>query len=180
MEPKKITLEDGATPRKVVATSKGSAKHYNDGGFEYSPYESTGESNRENVVRKGDSVTYVTKGKKPYRVVTLKVKDDDPALCSRMQEELNGFIEGFGKKTFKKSQNSRRTHINVLWDAERMRIELSQKEQSCYISIRIPLGSAEEMKQLAFENLMDINRCFTINKQPILRAFRAAKKNSEK
>lgn len=91
MDPKEVTLKDGATPRKVVATSRGSAKHWNDGGFEYSPYESTGESSREGVVRDGDSVAYVTKGKNPYRVVTLKVRDDDPALCARMQEQLNGF-----------------------------------------------------------------------------------------
>lgn len=42
MEPKEVVISDGATPRKVVATSRGSAKHYNDGGFEYAPYESTG------------------------------------------------------------------------------------------------------------------------------------------
>ena len=180
MDPKEVTLKDGATPRKVVATSRGSAKHWNDGGFEYSPYESTGESTRENVVRDGDSVAYVTKGKNPYRVVTLKVRDDDPALCARMQEQLNGFLEGFNKKTFKPLPKSKRSSINVLWDAEKMRIELSEKENSCFISMRIPLGSAEDMKQQAFNNLHDINQCFTINKQPILRAFRAAKKNSGK
>jgi hypothetical protein len=43
MEPKEVTLTDGATPRRVVAKSRGSANHYNDGGFEYTPYESTGE-----------------------------------------------------------------------------------------------------------------------------------------
>lgn len=180
MDPKEVTLKDGATPRKVVATSRGSAKHWNDGGFEYSPYESTGESSREGVVRDGDSVAYVTKGKNPYRVVTLKVRDDDPALCARMQEQLNVFLEGFNKKTFKPLPKSKRSRINVLWDAEKMKIELSEKENSCLISMRIPLGSAEAMKQQAFNNLQDINQCFTINKQPILRAFRAASKNSGK
>ena len=43
MEPQEVTLTDGATPRRVVAKSRGSANHYNDGGFEYTPYESTGE-----------------------------------------------------------------------------------------------------------------------------------------
>lgn len=180
MDPKEVTLKDGATPRKVVATSRGSAKHWNDGGFEYSPYESTGESSREGVVRDGDSVAYVTKGKNPYRVVTLKVRDDDPALCARMQEQLNGFLEGFNKKTFKPLPKSKRSSINVLWDAEKMKIELSEKENSCFISMRIPLGSAEYMKEKAFNNLQDINQCFTINKQRILRVFRAAAKNSGK
>ena len=100
MEPKEVTLKDGATPRKVVATSKGSAKHYNDGGFEYSPYESTGESSRDDVVRDGDSVTYKTKGRTPLRVVTLKVKDDDPALCAKLNAQLEHFMEGFGKGHF--------------------------------------------------------------------------------
>ena len=31
MEPKEVTLTDGATPRRVVAKSRGSANHYNDG-----------------------------------------------------------------------------------------------------------------------------------------------------
>jgi len=180
MEPKEVTLMDGATPRKVVATSKGSAKHYNDGGFEYAPYESTGESSRDDVTRDGDSVTYKTKGRTPYRVVTLKVRDDDPALCAKLNAQLENFIQGFGKGNFaepKKGKKSR-AKCGVLWDTQMMKIELNETENCCTVNMRVPLGSAEDMKQQVFYNLQNINQCFTINKQSILRAFRATLKRS--
>jgi hypothetical protein len=182
MEPKEVTLKDGATPRKVVATSKGSAKHYNDGGFEYSPYESTGESSRDDVVRDGDSVTYKTKGRTPLRVVTLKVKDDDPALCAKLNAQLEHFMEGFGKGHFEEPTKGKKSKAKcgVLWDTQMMKIELNEKENCCAVMMRVPLGSAEDMKQQVFYNLQNINQCFTINKQTILRAFRATSKNSSK
>ena len=179
MEPKEVTLTDGATPRRVVAKSRGSANHYNDGGFEYTPYESTGESNRTEEVRDGDSVAYVTKGKHPYRVVTLKVHDDDPALCAKLESQLQNFIKGFGKGNFTApAKKSRRSKCSVLWDTQDMKIEINQPEKCCMVNMRVPLGTTEDMKQQAFNNLTSINQCFTINKQQILSAFRATSKRS--
>ena len=181
MEPKEVTLMDGATPRKVVATSKGSAKHYNDGGFEYAPYESTGESSRDDVIRDGDSVSYKTKGKNPFRVVTLKVKDDDPALCAKLNAQLEHFIQGFGKGNFEEPKKGKsKAKCGVLWDTQMMKIELNEKENCCAVMMRVPLGSAEDMKQQVFYNIQNINACFTINKQQILRAYRAILKTSSK
>ena len=180
MEPKKVTLEDGATPRKVVARSKGSARHYNDGSFEYSPYESTGESSREMLVRKGDSSTYVTRGKTPYRVVMLKEKADDPALRPKMEQQLEDFIRGFGEGNFEEPKpQKKRSALRTLWDSQQMKVELNEASCLCLVRMAIPLNTVEDMKQRAYNHMMNLNQCFTINKQFLVRAVRAQKRTSQ-
>ena len=180
MEPREFQVQDGATPKKVVAKSKGSAEYLNDGGFRFSPYESTGESSRDEVVRIGDSCTYVTKGRNPKRVVTLKFPKKDPALCARLQSCLEEFISGFGVKQFEKPRDVRKSKCSVLWDARELKVEVMEGEKMVSVEMCIPLDTVEEMKNMAFNNLQKINQCFTINRQRLLSAFRAASKSSGK
>ena len=180
MEPKTFIVTEGASPRKVVGKSKGSAQHYDDGSFSYTPYNGTGESSRTEEVRgsDGNSCTYLTKGKKPYRMVQLKCLADDPALCHNLQAQLDEFVAGFGKPQFESPKKKPRKAVDILWDTQQMKVALVPKEGCAVIEMRIPLGTAEDMKKQAFYNFQNINQCFTTKKSNLLHAYRAQKKTS--
>lgn len=176
MEPKEVIIQDGAD-REKAAEGNGKITLFKNGDVDFRMYATTGESTRENLVKMGDALTYTTKGKRPMRVITLKVHDDDPARCAKLKAQFDEAVSKFDEGRFEKPKK-RGPKYNVLWDKEDMKVELIPNGGKVAIHQVIDLDTIDGMNDQVFKNVQSLYQCFTINKQLILSAFRAHLKSS--
>ena len=174
MEPAKIYLEDGQ-PREKVGTARGCATYYRNGDVDFKAY-AQGEPQREDVKKKGQSTCYRTVGKEPKRVAHLVIDDKAPDPQAALQEELDKFLAGFGKKQPKEPQPLKRDR--VLCNDNDLKVWVKKDADEVRITLSLPLEHVEALQKNMLTKTQKIYQCFTINKLFLRDAVLARKKTS--
>ncbi|MBP3767894.1 MAG: hypothetical protein J6I31_06420 [Prevotella sp.] len=157
------------TPKKV----RGTATIYAGGDIEFRA-QGEGQPQKKVIKRQGNSQFYETQGTRPKLCAHLMCDADDPVAASTLQQQLDGFLDGFGSKA--KPVRPRKKD-RMLWDKESLRVWYRADSARVEISLSLPVATeGQTIEQNALKQFQSLYQCFTINKQFLLDAARAQKK----
>jgi hypothetical protein len=171
MDKNQETQEMMMTPKKV----RGTATIYSGGDIDFRA-QGEGKPVKNIIKRKGNSQFYETTSGKPKLCAHIMCDKDDPAAASKLQAQLDDFLEGFGEKS-KIAQPRKKDRM--LWDSDGLRVWYRSDKKNVEIALSLPLNEGMTMEQQALKKFQTLYQCFSINRQFLLDVLNALRKNGK-
>lgn len=172
MAKKKIKEETLPVPRSIrgVLTPLGGDEYH------FRP-QGKGEATQTNVVSIGNAKMYDTVGKKPQRMVSLKVSSDAPDIRRELQQQLDELMKDC--KTEAEQPPKQTEQVVCLFKGEHVRLYVDEPQKMIRMYHEIPMVQGVNYAQEMMDSMIKCNTVLTVNRSMIAPLEQALKKGGD-
>ena len=160
MTVKKIKEETQPVPRQI----RGVLKALGEDKYMFTP-QGHGESTQANVVSVGNAKMYDTVGRKPQRMVSLKVSSDAPDIHRALQQQLDELMKDC--KTEAEQPPKATEEVVCLYKAEHVRLYVDEPQKLIRMYHEIPMVQGVNYAQELMDTMIKCNQVLTVNRAMI-------------
>ena len=161
MTKKKIKEETQPVPRKI----RGTLEALGSDEYRFRP-QGKGEAQQANVVSVGNAKMYDTVGKKPMRMVSLKVSTDATDIRSELFQQLEALTHD--SKTQAEQPPKQTEDVVCLYKGEHVRLYIDEKEKLIRMYHEIPMVQGTNYASELMRGMTSCNQALSINRQRLL------------
>lgn len=165
MATKRIKEETQPVPRKV----RGTLECQGGDVYTFKP-QGSGEATQQNVVTRGEAKMYDTVGKKPCKVVHLKVKGDSADVCAELHRQLDDLTHGLATKPEQPPQETAR--VVCLLRGKQVRMYIDEEQRLLRIYHEIPVMAGTSYASELMKAMTECNQTLTLNRQNLAKLER--------
>ena len=160
MATKKIKEETQPVPRQI----RGVLKALGEDKYMFTP-QGHGESTQANIVSIGNAKMYDTVGKKPQRMVSLKVSSDAPDIRRELQQQLDELLKDC--KTEAEQPPKATEQVVCLYKGEHVRLYVDEPCRLIRMYHEIPMVQGVNYAQEMMNTMIKCNQVLTVNRSMI-------------